>query len=83
MSYTLILNCHKNIRKYKYKMRTNINKKISIIGMGAVGAGIAYALMLKDIADELVFIDINEKIVNAEMLDIKHGIPNMGRTKIT
>lgn len=83
MSYTLILNCHKNIRKYKYKMRTNINKKISIIGMGAVGAGIAYALMLKDIADELVFIDINEKTVNAEMLDIKHGIPNMGRTKIT
>ena len=64
-------------------MQKKANKKVSIIGMGAVGAGIAYALMLKDIADELVFIDINEKLVNAEMLDIRHGIPNMGRTKIT
>ena len=32
-------------------MQKKMNKKVSIIGMGAVGAGIAYALMLKDIAD--------------------------------
>ncbi len=48
--------------------------KISIIGAGAVGSAIAYALMLRGLADEIVFIDINEKLANAEMLDIKHGV---------
>lgn len=64
-------------------MQETYNKKVSIIGMGAVGAGIAYALMLKDIANEIVFIDVNDNMVNAEMLDIRHGIPHMGRAKIT
>lgn len=64
-------------------MQNKTTKKVSIIGMGAVGAGIAYALMLKNIAEELVFIDINEELVNAEMLDIRHGIPHLGSTKIT
>ena len=58
------------------------DKKVAIIGMGAVGSGIAYALMLKNIADELIFIDINQELANAEMLDIRHGIPRLGRTKI-
>ena len=58
------------------------DKKVAIIGMGAVGSGIAYALTIKDIANEIVLIDINEKLVNAEMLDIRHGIPHIGRTKI-
>ena len=58
------------------------NKKVAIIGMGYVGAGIAYALMIKDIAREIVFIDTREEAVNAEMLDIRHGMHNMGSAKI-
>ncbi len=58
------------------------NKKVSIIGMGYVGAGIAYALMIKDIAREIVFIDVKNDVVNAEMLDIRHGMHNMGSAKI-
>ncbi len=60
----------------------NYNKKIAIIGTGYVGAGIAYSLMLKDIAREIVLIDSKEEVSNAEMLDIRHGIPNMGSAKI-
>ena len=60
----------------------NFTKKVSIIGMGYVGAGIAYALMIKDIAREIVFIDTRSEAVNAEMLDIRHGILNMGSAKI-
>ena len=58
------------------------NKKVSIIGMGYVGAGIAYALMIKDIAREIAFIDVKKEAVNAEMLDIRHGMVNMGSAKI-
>lgn len=58
------------------------NKKVAIIGMGYVGAGIAYALMIKDIAREIIFIDTRQEAVNAEMLDIRHGMHNMGSAKI-
>jgi L-lactate dehydrogenase len=64
------------------KEERNFTKKVSIIGMGYVGAGIAYALMVKDIAREIVFIDKREDSVNAEMLDIRHGMHNMGSAKI-
>lgn len=60
----------------------NYNKKVAIIGSGYVGAGIAYALMLKDTAREIVLIDTKLEVSNAEMLDIRHGIPNMGSANI-
>lgn len=74
MKDKIIKTCKDLIRTY--------NKKVAIIGMGYVGAGIAYALMIKDIAREIVFIDTREEAVNAEMLDIRHGMHNMGSAKI-
>ena len=74
MKEQIIKSCNEQIRTY--------NKKIAIIGMGYVGAGIAYALMIKDIAREIVFIDIRQEAINAEMLDIRHGMHNMGSAKI-
>ncbi len=72
------------MKKEILENNTNLayNKKIAIIGSGYVGAGIAYALMLKDIAREIILIDTKEEASNAEMLDIRHGIPNMGSAKI-
>mgnify|MGYP000040199149 CR=1 FL=1 len=57
-------------------------KKVSIIGCGYVGASIAYALMIKNLPDEIVLIDLNKTITEAERLDIRHGIPYMGICKI-
>ena len=74
MREQIIKNCEDLTRAY--------NKKVAIIGMGYVGAGIAYALMIKDIAREIVFIDTRCEAVNAEMLDIRHGMHNMGSAKI-
>lgn len=54
------------------------DRKVSIIGVGYVGSTIAYALMMKELADEIVLIDINRTITDAESLDIRHGIPYMG-----
>lgn len=74
MREQIIKNCEDLTRAY--------NKKVAIIGMGYVGAGIAYALMIKDIAREIIFIDTRDEAVNAEMLDIRHGMHNMGSAKI-
>lgn len=53
-------------------------RKITIIGNGFVGASIAYALMLKELAREIVLIDKNRDVSRGEALDIRHGIPYMG-----
>lgn len=54
------------------------NRKVAIIGAGYVGSSIAYALALRDIAREIVLIDINKEKTIGEAYDIRHGIPSMG-----
>ena len=54
------------------------NRKVAIIGAGFVGSSIAYALALRDIAREIVLIDINGEKANGEAWDIRHGISSMG-----
>lgn len=49
--------------------------KITIIGAGHVGATIAYTLMVRGVASEIVIIDINEEKALGEALDIRQGIP--------
>lgn len=44
--------------------------KVAIIGAGAVGATSAYATAIKNIASEIVLIDINEKKEKGEVMDI-------------
>ena len=61
--------------KLKYAMG---NRKVAIIGAGYVGSSIAYALALRDIAREIVLIDINKEKTEGEAWDIRHGIPSMG-----
>ena len=54
------------------------NRKVAIVGAGYVGASIAYALAIKDIAREIVLIDLNKAKAEGEAIDIRHGIPSMG-----
>lgn len=48
--------------------------KISIIGAGAVGTALAYACVIKGVARDVVLYDIAKERVEAEALDIAHGI---------
>lgn len=48
--------------------------KISIIGAGSVGATVAYACMLRGVAKELAIFDVNRAKVDAEVLDLNHGL---------
>jgi L-lactate dehydrogenase len=54
------------------------NRKVAIVGAGYVGASIAYALVLRDVAREIVLIDINHEKTDGEAKDIRHGLPAMG-----
>ena len=42
-------------------------RKVGIIGLGHVGAHVAYSLAVQGIADELVLVDSNEKKVKANV----------------
>ncbi|QPK81853.1 L-lactate dehydrogenase [Schaalia sp. ZJ405] len=48
--------------------------KIAIIGAGAVGTAVAYACAMRGDARSIVLHDINKAKVEAEALDIAHGI---------
>ncbi|WP_027086746.1 L-lactate dehydrogenase [Cohnella panacarvi] len=56
--------------------------KIVVIGSGAVGATTAYTLMIRNRTDELVLIDANHSKAAGDALDINHGIPFLGTTKL-
>ena len=50
--------------------------KIAIVGgAGAVGATAAYALMISGLAAEIVLIDVNERRVEGEAMDLVQGAP--------
>lgn len=50
-------------------------QKCAVIGCGAVGATIAFALTQKSLFSELVLIDANQKKAEGEAMDLSHGLP--------
>ena len=50
-----------------------MSNKVTIIGAGSVGSTIAFMMAVRDIAAEIVMIDINEKKARAEAMDIGQG----------
>ena len=48
--------------------------KIGIIGAGSVGATIAYAALIRGVAREISLFDIARSKVEAEVLDLNHGL---------
>lgn len=49
--------------------------KIAVIGVGAVGATTAYALMISGLASEIVLVDVNEHKAEGEAMDLAQGSP--------
>lgn len=52
-----------------------MQKKITIIGAGSVGATTAFALLTRGAASEVVLIDVNKEKALGEALDIKQATP--------
>jgi L-lactate dehydrogenase len=51
------------------------SRKVVVVGAGAVGATFAYALVQSGVADEIALLDLNPDLVNAQVLDLSHGLP--------
>ncbi len=49
-------------------------RKIAIVGTGAVGTTIAYAVMMSGLATELVLVDIDRNKALGEAMDLVHGL---------
>lgn len=58
------------------------DKKIGIVGLGNVGASIAYTLALSKLFNEIVLVDSNVDKAEGEALDISHGLPFLRPMKI-
>lgn len=55
------------------------SRKITVIGAGAVGSATAFALAIKNIANEIVIVDINEEKAKGEAMDIRQATPLMSK----
>ena len=49
-------------------------RKVGIVGIGHVGAHVAYSLLIQGIADELVLVDKNIEKVNSEVQDLRDAV---------
>lgn len=57
--------------------------KVGIIGAGYVGSTAAYAMVLEGTASEIILIDINRKLAQAQAEDILHATPWSHSARIT
>jgi L-lactate dehydrogenase len=53
---------------------TKTTSKVAIIGAGSVGATIAYACLIRGVAKQIALFDVNRAKVDAEVLDLNHGL---------
>jgi L-lactate dehydrogenase len=50
-------------------------RKVVVVGAGAVGATFVYALAQSALADEIALIDKNENLAHGQVMDLAHGQP--------
>ena len=49
-------------------------RKVGVVGAGLVGASFAYALMIRELASELVMVDIDARRAEGQVMDLNHGL---------
>lgn len=59
-----------------------MKNKVTIIGAGMVGSTLAYSLVIQDIAEEIALIDIDQKLAQAQVMDLQHAAPFTRHTNI-
>ncbi|GAA4628401.1 L-lactate dehydrogenase [Cellulomonas oligotrophica] len=56
--------------------------KLGIVGAGAVGSTMAYAALMRGAARTVALLDVNKQKVEAEVLDLSHGIQFMSMAEV-
>ncbi|WP_286724514.1 L-lactate dehydrogenase [Pelotomaculum sp. PtaB.Bin117] len=54
-------------------MQSKSNRKIAVVGVGSVGASVAYALAISGLVSELVLVDVNSAKAEGEAMDLAHA----------
>ena len=57
--------------------------KVVVVGAGSVGSAVAYAGMIARLAGEIVLYDIDAARVDAEVLDLRHGLQFVGGGRVS
>jgi len=63
-------------------MKNNAATRVAIVGLGNVGATLAYALLFSGLAAEIVLIDNNHAKAEGEAMDLNHAVPFAHPTRI-
>ncbi len=65
-------------------MKVSAGNKVVLIGAGDVGIAYAFALVNQGVCDHLAIIDIDEKKLEGNVMDLNHGVVwAPSRTKVT
>ena len=65
-------------------MAKHVGNKVVLIGAGDVGVAYAYALVNQSIVDHLAIIDIDERKLEGNVMDLNHGVVwSPQRTRVT
>ncbi len=56
--------------------------KVGIVGAGMVGSAAGFALVLRRMANEIVFVDVNEALAQSQAEDILHATPVTSPAKV-
>jgi L-lactate dehydrogenase len=56
--------------------------KVAVVGAGSVGATFAYACLIRGVAHQAALYDINRDKVDAEVLDLRHGLQFVPRSDV-
>lgn len=59
-----------------------LSRKVAIVGAGYVGSSIAYALTVRNLAREIVLIDVDKRKAEGEAWDIRNGISGMSSAAV-
>lgn len=58
------------------------SRRVAIVGVGNVGATLAYALLFSGLAAEIVLVDADSDRVEGEAMDLNHAVPFAPPTRI-
>ena len=56
-------------------IQTSRRHKGVIIGAGQVGMACAYSMLIQNTLDDLILIDVNQRKLEGEVMDLSHGLP--------
>jgi len=57
--------------------------KVSVVGTGNLGSTIAYNLAVREIAKELVLVDVKEGLAEGHAMDIEHGLAFSDQVRVS